>query len=340
MAFIVKIITPDEYTNPPFLLHWLNNITFRDTSKQQKSGLIPEDAWKDPEHLLFRRIGSAQDHAIFLCSVLRGRSKDAYVAKGTVWVPDTKHDADPKGEQKSTGHRLVEHVWVLTREANGVVTFWESCNMEMYHLPKRWHEKEQKGKHKAAKKGHHAHPGSGEEGEMTDEIAVRDTLFGDDEVQDVTLTTEDVEALPTIGRMPRAKQKAGSKASDSKREQMKEKLIKQRELLPTAPKQELLDKETLVDWLPYDSIDVVFNETNLYANRQNHHPACIFYDFNDTSAWQPLLRDDEDRKTHPFNYLRKDVTIDPALSANVIERIRSDLEIEMTSNITLYRFKA
>jgi len=341
MAFIVKIITPDEYTDPPFLLHWLNNITFRDSSKQQKTGLIPEDGWKDPEYLLFRRIGSAQDHAIFLCSVLRGCGKDAYVAKGTVWVPDTK-DKEGADSKSVVGHRLVEHVWVLSREANGYVTFWETCTMEMYHMPKRYSsDKESKAKAKAAKK-HHATKNSGdEEGDAGDEIALRENLFGDDEVHDVTLTAEDVEALPTIGRMPRAKQKAASKASESKREQMKEKLIKQRELLPTAPKQELLiDKETLVDWLPYDSIDVVFNEQNLWANRQNHHPACIYYDFKDEKAWQPLLKDDQDRKEHPFTPIRKDVTIDPALSQNVIERIRQDLEMEMTQNITLYRFKA
>jgi len=83
--------------------------------------------------LLFSRKGSPQDHAILLCSVLLGMSRDAYVVKGTIQVPTAM--SKPK---------LVEHVWVMTREDGGWVTFWEPSTREFYHLPNRWVETKKK----------------------------------------------------------------------------------------------------------------------------------------------------------------------------------------------------
>jgi hypothetical protein len=140
MAFLVRIITPEEYSNPCMLLHWINCITFRNSPKQTRQGLIPYDGWKDPQYLLFRRMGPAQDHALLLCSVLLGKKKDAYVVKGTIWVPDESRQTedDKEGLQPNRGPaklKLVEHAWVMTRETGNFVTFWEPCSREMYHLP-------------------------------------------------------------------------------------------------------------------------------------------------------------------------------------------------------------
>jgi hypothetical protein len=60
-------------------------------------------------------------------------SRDAYVVKGTIQVPTAM--SKPK---------LVEHVWVMTREDGGWVTFWEPSTQEFYHLPNRWVETKKK----------------------------------------------------------------------------------------------------------------------------------------------------------------------------------------------------
>eukprot|EP00928_Gymnodinium_smaydae_P009832 TRINITY_DN13680_c0_g3_i1.p1 TRINITY_DN13680_c0_g3~~TRINITY_DN13680_c0_g3_i1.p1 ORF type:complete len:940 (+),score=143.00 TRINITY_DN13680_c0_g3_i1:58-2877(+) len=165
-AFLVRIITPEEYSSPSMLLHWINCITFKNTAKQARTGLIPNDGWKDPQYLLFRRMGPAQDHAILLCSVLLGSKKDAYVVKGTIWVQDddtgtvqagaASANLQVSGMQKKKPPRLVEHVWVMTREEQGFVTFWEPCTREMYHLPARWNPKKKK-----KRKVKHGRPAAG-----------------------------------------------------------------------------------------------------------------------------------------------------------------------------------
>merc|ERR1712232_91688 len=154
MAFLVRIITPEEYSSPCMLLHWINCITFHNSPKQIRMGILPQDAWKDPQYLLFRRMGPPQDHALLLCSVLLGRKKDAYIVKGTIWVRD-----DSPAEEVTEGivrkekpAKLVEHVWVMTREEGNFVTFWEPCSREMYHLPARWNPKKRKRKAKDKKK--------------------------------------------------------------------------------------------------------------------------------------------------------------------------------------------
>ena len=125
MAFLSEVIVSQDYIKPAKLLHWMNCITFRMSVKQERTGRITQDMWKDPQFLLFSRQGTPQDHAILLCSVLLGMSRDAYVVKGTIRVNDGKP-------------RLVEHVWVMTREDGGWVTFWEPSTCEFYHLPNRW----------------------------------------------------------------------------------------------------------------------------------------------------------------------------------------------------------
>lgn len=60
MAFLCAIITPEEYTRPAELLHWVNCITFSNSSRQKRHGEIPQDAWNDPQTFLFTRKGPVQ----------------------------------------------------------------------------------------------------------------------------------------------------------------------------------------------------------------------------------------------------------------------------------------
>ena len=133
MAFLAETTVSQDYIPPAKLLHWMHCITYTMSTKQERTGMIYKEMWKDPQYLLFSRKGSPQDHAILLCSVLLGMSRDAYVVKGTIQVPTAM--SKPK---------LVEHVWVMTREDGGWVTFWEPSTREFYHLPNRWVETKKK----------------------------------------------------------------------------------------------------------------------------------------------------------------------------------------------------
>ena len=301
MSFLSDVIVSQEYTKPAKLLHWIHCITYRMNAKQERTGLILEDMWKDSQFLLFSRAGSPQDHAILLCSVLRGMSRDAFVVKGTVRVP-----AD---FGKS---RLVEHTWVMTREDGGWVTFWEPSTRELYHLPQRWVKRKSS---QAVVKSDDALALQREDEDDKDFLEAQDRAT--DEVQDVMIEAGDLHDVPRVGRAPRAKQRAqDAKGRDAVRHQM----LEMQQRLPIAPRSHLLsegDKGLLVSWLPYDSIDVVFNADQLWANHQNHHPACITYNFEDATpvnaaetvegSWIALLSEEE----------RQEVTINP-ITANVL----------------------
>lgn len=98
-------------------------------------------------------------------------------------------------------------------------------------------------------------------------------------------------------------------------------------------------QDKLVDWLPYDSIEFVFNEENVWCNRQNHHPACIMYDLDEQAEkrWSPMLKTDEEKKEHKIEYITKDVVQDPACSPNMVKQICHKTIMEMQENMRLYR---
>mmetsp|Transcript_85656 Transcript_85656/g.239303 ORF Transcript_85656/g.239303 Transcript_85656/m.239303 type:complete len:1311 (-) Transcript_85656:127-4059(-) len=356
-AFLVRIIMPEVYCQPMILLHWVNCVTFSAPPRQRRTGVIPQDGWKDPQYLMFSRMGPPQDHAILLCSVLLGCGKDAYVCKGTIYVPneeDAAHtdDAGPDAAvvdglpQKKKPPRLIEHVWVMTREVNGFVTFWEVCSREMYHLPFR-HSFRAKNRKNRRDRGLHKDDNDGDGGgDGEDEALVAGGLEQEewaDEVPDIELGVDDIEALPTIGRMPRPKQKASDKSKGkSGRDLSQEKMLKMREYLTQAPNKALLrpgvESGTLVDWLPFESIDVCFNMENLYANHQNHHPACIMFDFDNRDFWSPLVKP-EDVDTLTWRQIDADVLIDPVLRPEKIVKLQDDMVVEMQENINLYRNK-
>jgi len=173
-----------------------------------------------------------------------------------------------------------------------------------------------------------------EEAEALEEV--REELWTD-EVPDVALGAEDIEQLPTIGRTARPKVKVAKKL-DSASEKMKAALMAQRERLAIAPVRRLMDPEsTLVDWLPYHSIEVVFNTENVWANHQHHHPACITYDLEDSNYWPSLLKTDKDKEEFKIEYQQQDVVMDPVAAAKVLKKMENDTITEMQENMRLNR---
>eukprot|EP00930_Biecheleria_cincta_P037865 TRINITY_DN26016_c0_g1_i1.p1 TRINITY_DN26016_c0_g1~~TRINITY_DN26016_c0_g1_i1.p1 ORF type:complete len:1219 (+),score=214.11 TRINITY_DN26016_c0_g1_i1:71-3727(+) len=334
--FLTAVDMPRDLSRPAMLLHWISNITFKMSSRQERTGLIKDDMWRDPATFMHTKIGTPQDHAILLCSMLIS-AFDAYVVKGTI----------------RAGKKLVEHAWVMTRDRSGWITFWEPTTRELYHLPKRWSPKKRKARLPAVEEKKDEEEGDAEADDAEEEAveALRDSMEAG--VVSDTLVGGDDEDLPTVGRAPRPKQRAAS--AQSSREKSKQEMIAQREKVPTAPKQELLREDsTLVDWLPYDSIDVVFNNQNIWANHQNHHPACITYDFEEcktlgqtdvdedatkTAGWLAFLSDEE-RKTCKLDPINFQVIGETAWPRNIVSQKQEQLIGDICENIRLLRSKS
>mmetsp|Transcript_44166 Transcript_44166/g.127526 ORF Transcript_44166/g.127526 Transcript_44166/m.127526 type:complete len:1295 (-) Transcript_44166:231-4115(-) len=358
MAFPSRITTPEEYLQPPVLLHWVSCFTFSSSSRQDRTGRIPEDGWKDPQTFLFTKKGPVQDHALLLCSVLLGSKQDAYVCKGMIHV--TENDGGD-GESKK---RLIEHVWVMTREADGWVTFWEPCTRELYHLPNRWEKQSVrvKRKRKAQAMQNDTLVAADDESDKDDDPASGALVLAN-EIPDEILGIPDLEALPAVARMPKPKAPTQGKRLDPREKARQEEARrKARQLVEPKYHAEGAVEGALVDWLPYDSIDVVFNDTNLWANRQNHHPACITYNFEEITdevtcenpGWFPFLAPKDPKETeqepgqqsgkevqdeYEFDPIEREAVIDAAYPAEWIERREVGMVGEIEENLRTSRAK-
>jgi hypothetical protein len=181
-------------------------------------------------------------------------------------------------------------------------------------------------------------------------------VFHNSEVGDTVLSTDEMEALPMVGRKPwpKSKSKSGmnkvSKGPDEGYGNTASRVMK----LPMSPDPAMLKfdrdnkKDTLVTWLPYSSIDVVFNHENVYANHQNHNPAFISYNFTHTrpneipkSKWHPkwfsLVEDDDTEEIKPVT---PSVKLLPAMKASTVQHLRTGLSDELKEAIRMNRQNA
>lgn len=328
MSFVSPIIVPEVLSSPASLLCWVHSISFEASARQTRSGKIDRDSWKDSEQIAARRCGSVQDHAVLLCSLLLGCKKDAYVCKGTVF----------SGEREK--EELIEHAWVMTRES-GWVTFWEASSRQLFHLPNRYDEKlaarqrrQQGTSQNCNRQAQRASDQNTTERETARHCASEEkeeSGLGMRETDEDAKRTEDSDMLtiPIVGRT-----KAEAKRKVTSRDRQAE---MKREALAIAPRKTMLQDGNLVTCLPYDSIDVVFNDVNLYANRQNHHPACILYDFVE-SFWEPLLQEGcpqaEDLRVVP---LVPNLRLQPERGSR--EDQREDLRSELMQTVQFHRSK-
>eukprot|EP00927_Polykrikos_kofoidii_P025357 TRINITY_DN22798_c0_g1_i1.p1 TRINITY_DN22798_c0_g1~~TRINITY_DN22798_c0_g1_i1.p1 ORF type:complete len:1315 (-),score=263.21 TRINITY_DN22798_c0_g1_i1:111-4055(-) len=373
MSFLSSIIVPKEYSLPAKLLHWVYCLSFETSTKQNRTGNIPADGWKDPAFVMARHKGATQDHAILLCALLLGCKRDAYVCKGTVLVREEPvGPIIPGVTPPEPKEMLMEHAWVMTRE-DSWVTFWEPCSRQVFHLKDRYtppdpRESSARNRKKKGQKGaideedngatEEAEGGGGEDqvealDQQDDEDADKPSAsVWDGEVADARISIQDMEHLPTVGRQPKPKMRSGNKKKEKEnREQRKAEATRGREQMAIAPVADFLTDQKLVQWLPYDSIEVVFNAKNLWANRQNHHPACINYDLpeNDEKApkgydesywhgkWEPLIKKKDEGLV--IDCISPNVSIAPATPANIVDRLTYDLKMEVQQNLYLYRTK-
>jgi hypothetical protein len=78
-----------------------------------------DDVWTSPAFFLQTRKGDSEEHALVLCNMFLGMGLDAYVCVGVTRCG-------------------MQHTWVMTREADGAVVFWETAMGRSYRLPQRW----------------------------------------------------------------------------------------------------------------------------------------------------------------------------------------------------------
>lgn len=323
-AYLQPIIVPDDLGGRPSkLLHWISSISFETPSKQSKTGLI--DAWKDPSELLTKRKGPVQDHALLLCCVLLGCKKDAFICKGLVNVSDSDNEHATE---------LVEHVWVMHREEKdgiGWVVFWEPVTRTCYHLRNRWTPNTGKEKKKKRPKATHQEP----EEKIISEVAEHPET----EVLDAIVTEEDMELLPSIGRSqprPKTKQRRKGQETEARKKEAERAMVGSSEFSVT-PDKRLYKGGNIVNWLPYESIEVVANFTNVWANEQNQNPACIMYDITETDNnghWRPLLR----KGDPPVEYVTAlDISVRPPERQEKAEKVAHEIVSEVYETLRLAR---
>jgi len=246
--------------------------------RQRARGEI--NVWQPPGDVLSLRRGSVQDHAVLLCCALLGLGKMAFVCKGT--VQDGK-----------------EHVWVMTREQGGTVTFWESTTGAKYHLPNRW---------------------SGDPS-GSDQISAQVEQRWRD--RGANWKWQDQEHIMRRTHFTRAQH---LEHMDDLRS------------LPISSWKEFYEHEGNIVVVPYDTIEVIFNGTQLWGNLGNHHPACVYYDMeHDRRSWQPLVSETEMPRLQASKGVA--IPVGPAISKSTIEALQSSIEAEIRESVRLIRMR-
>jgi hypothetical protein len=107
--------------------------------------------------------------------------------------------------------------------------------------------------------------------------------------------------------------------------------------LPFSPFLPLV-KPDKVAIMPYQTIEVVFNSSQMYGNCGNHGPACIFYDFEqDARNWVPFM----EKKEQVLLAVGKGVAIPvgPAISDYTAKALSDSIDTEIKESIRMTRVR-
>eukprot|EP00921_Rhytidocystis_pertsovi_P025915 GHVQ01041854.1.p1 GENE.GHVQ01041854.1~~GHVQ01041854.1.p1 ORF type:complete len:1327 (+),score=167.69 GHVQ01041854.1:546-3983(+) len=301
--------------------------------KQLRTGELPR--WLSPNYFLITRKGGINDHAVLLCSCLLGMKYEAFVCKGTI----------NDGES--------EHVWVATRHSQGYVVFWETTTKTKYILPARWGYPKQKPPDAEGVKADVAPQGeynpywdgayleawqcwAAQQYDITNYLASYEGKQAHVEEPEIRFDSELDEYWEGQDYLDEAQEQAGvdstSSAEAVKLDKAMMRKILQDELssLPITPNKALLDPDTTLAFVPYSSIEVMFNNHQLWGNLQNHHPACITYDVEDEWKWRPFLFDTP-------TSIDSDVLIAPPTRDRTCDLISETVASDIAESIRLHR---
>ena len=112
-TYLAKCAPPRDVVDPMAIARMVHCITFAQdshlaTGSRKGAEKTVEEVWSSPNYFLDVKKGASEDHAVLQCNLFLGLGLDAYIAIGRL----------PGGVQ--------QHVWVVTREPNGDILFWET----------------------------------------------------------------------------------------------------------------------------------------------------------------------------------------------------------------------
>ncbi|SCO93337.1 centrosomal protein CEP76, putative [Plasmodium malariae] len=335
-SFITSINLPSQVSTPGPLFHWLNNIEYIE-NEDESSIFTP------PYFFLSYKKGTIQDHVILLCCCLKGLEYDAYVCKGTI----------------NNGKN--EHYWVMTRHEEGWVCFWEVTNKSIIHLKNRWNnnnflknseislqneminkinnndnEKYYSGEYLMSFVKYGMEELKNREREIKEEYNLKEEnklytmdIYGDNQMKDEKVNIEEIlHNDEEFYNMFEVKYEKNETYNNNKA--LKYLLENFSRYIPISPKMFLLDYENTLAYVPYSSIEVIFNDEQLYGNMQNHHPACILYDLENNYHWRPFLNQSPTQ-------IKNEITISTPLSDKLSVKYTNELEEEIQEMIHFMR---
>lgn len=110
--------------------------------------------------------------------------------------------------------------------------------------------------------------------------------------------------------------------------------------LPFSPFMGLVKPDKIVP-LPYISIEVVFNNKQLYGNVGNHNPACIYYDFEqDSKGWAEFLEKKMQvllAEVHTAKGVA--IPVGPAISDFTAQALQANIDTEVKESIRMTRLR-
>eukprot|EP00747_Dinoflagellata_sp_TGD_P033352 gnl/TRDRNA2_/TRDRNA2_136562_c3_seq1.p1 gnl/TRDRNA2_/TRDRNA2_136562_c3~~gnl/TRDRNA2_/TRDRNA2_136562_c3_seq1.p1 ORF type:complete len:459 (-),score=93.47 gnl/TRDRNA2_/TRDRNA2_136562_c3_seq1:37-1413(-) len=111
--------------------------------------------------------------------------------------------------------------------------------------------------------------------------------------------------------------------------------------LPISP-WEALYQDQLIAVIPYESIEVVFNNSNTWGNMTNHHPSCIYYDMeDDPQSWNGLMGEQSKPILHRH---RQDqgiaIPVGPPVSKHTAQELQDAIMSELKESCRMTRIRS
>lgn len=235
-CYLMPLQGPLDLQNPKEVFRMVSCIMY----ESDMDVLDDADAWASPKFFLDIKKGDEEDHAILLCNLFLGLSMDTYmcVGHGKIQWQDEFSDevvVKPTDEQ---------HVWVMNRNQDGSVVFWECMNSKEYPLLKRW--KGADGDEESSEESEDENEAEADDADEDDKVFSAfyedDVMLSDQRIHasDIFLDDDDV---------------MGMGVGDDESDEEEDLFLIKPFVLP-----------------PYHSIHVVFNHENIWANLQNLDP--------------------------------------------------------------------
>lgn len=267
----------------------------------------------------------------------------------------------------SLKQRKTRQVWVMTFNSDHTaVTFWEPSNNSSYILEKRVSSPENLKKFfdkeivnsQVYKKGGEEIEKPIEKSESDEEIIIMEDDYSDDEEEEEDEVEED--------RFKNKNKKLGDArigkedlaASDLRfnhkkigiKVDLKDSLMRPKEkksFLENKNEEELKNQNNFqsliqepkvfkgvpVVEVPYRTIDVIFNNKNIYMNLQHFDPTRILYDIYDKTLWCPFVPDNQ----KVFGAFYSPPTLHPPLHLPVAKRLHDSIIKEIKISISALR---